>query len=329
MPLITAIVPTYKRPEFLKRAVNSILAQSFPHFIVLISDNASGRETEEVLEQLKQQDERVHVLKQPKNVGAVANFQIPLMQVTTPYVCFLPDDDLVAPDFFESVMPYFTQYPEIAFCGGGGGIIDGENNIQSIESKGQTIPECGYYEPPRSLFTYYDTSFGIAFPSLIFKTALLQKLGGFDLRIRNGGDEYLISQLTARYPVYLLTNRMLYFGYQHDASLSAQLDYPLFEREAKLLHEKVMMTPLTPEEKEKVDAFFIKRRLKILSNAYRHFINLREFKTAGSYAKKILALSPSFRWRLKLVSCHLFKLFPFLLGLQRKLQSLERYLRKS
>lgn len=44
-PMITTIIPTYRRPRLLRRAIRSVLNQTYPHFQVCVYDNASGDET--------------------------------------------------------------------------------------------------------------------------------------------------------------------------------------------------------------------------------------------------------------------------------------------
>ncbi len=44
-PLITTVIPTYRRPKLLQRAIKSVLNQTYPHFQVCVYDNASGDET--------------------------------------------------------------------------------------------------------------------------------------------------------------------------------------------------------------------------------------------------------------------------------------------
>ena len=41
-PTVTAIIPTYRRPRLVRRAIESVLAQTYPHVRVLVCDNASG-----------------------------------------------------------------------------------------------------------------------------------------------------------------------------------------------------------------------------------------------------------------------------------------------
>ena len=102
-PLITTIIPTYRRPTLLKRAIESVLQQAYPHFQVWVLDNASGDETAEVVTQLTQQDKRVKYYCHPENVGAFNNFQYGLEQVSTPFFSFLSDDDMLLPDFYQQL----------------------------------------------------------------------------------------------------------------------------------------------------------------------------------------------------------------------------------
>ena len=103
-PQITTILPTFRRPALLKRAVFSALNQSFPDFTVQILDNASGDETEDVARSLMRQDSRIRYSRQPQNIGAVANIISGIEGVQTRYFNILCDDDALMPRFFATSM---------------------------------------------------------------------------------------------------------------------------------------------------------------------------------------------------------------------------------
>ena len=67
-PLITTIIPTYRRPKYLKKAIESILSQTYPHFQIWVCDNASGDETAEVVAEFSKKDPRVHYFCHEKNI---------------------------------------------------------------------------------------------------------------------------------------------------------------------------------------------------------------------------------------------------------------------
>src|SRR5579864_2555665 len=116
--LITTIIPTYRRPAMVRRAIQSVLRQTYPHFALHVYDNASGDETAEVVAELAAQDSRVNYFCHKENIGPVLNFQFGLERISTPYFSVLSDDDVLLPHFYEVVLRGFDQYPEIGFSAG-------------------------------------------------------------------------------------------------------------------------------------------------------------------------------------------------------------------
>lgn len=117
-PAITTIIPTYRRPELLRRAILSALAQTGPALQVCVYDNASGDSTEAVVTELAKSDSRVKYFCHPENIGGIANFQYGLSHVQTPFFSFLSDDDVLLPGFYEAAIRGLENCPEAAFwCG--------------------------------------------------------------------------------------------------------------------------------------------------------------------------------------------------------------------
>jgi glycosyltransferase involved in cell wall biosynthesis len=115
--LITTIMPTYRRPERLKKAIQSVLKQTYPHFQLCIYDNASGDATAEVVAEFAK-DARVKYHCHPENIGSAENFQYGLSHVETPFFSFLSDDDFLLPEFYEETLRGFKKFPEAAFSMG-------------------------------------------------------------------------------------------------------------------------------------------------------------------------------------------------------------------
>lgn len=102
--LITTVLPTYRRPALLKRAVLSVLNQSRQDFVVQILDNASGDETEVVVRDLMRADSRIRYHRQAENIGAIRNIIAGLGTVQTRYFNILCDDDALMPEFFATTV---------------------------------------------------------------------------------------------------------------------------------------------------------------------------------------------------------------------------------
>lgn len=100
-PIITTLIPTFRRPDLLRRAIESALNQTFRDLRVCVYDNASGDATADVVRRICEADSRVTYFCHPTNIGAFANFQNALAGVTTKYFSFLSDDDYLLPSFYE------------------------------------------------------------------------------------------------------------------------------------------------------------------------------------------------------------------------------------
>jgi hypothetical protein len=117
-PEITTVIPTYKRPKLLERAVRSVLAQTYPHLTVKVFDNASGDETADVIGRIAAEDDRVHYHCHERNLGAHANFEYALASVQTPYFSILSDDDVLLPGFFAHATDCLASHGAARFfCG--------------------------------------------------------------------------------------------------------------------------------------------------------------------------------------------------------------------
>src|SRR5690348_10239788 len=103
-PLVTTVIPTFRRPETLARCIRSVLEQSQPDLVVRVYDDDSGDETEMVVGDIAAQDARVRYVRHPRRLGSAANFNYGLRQVQTPFFHFLSDDDYLLPDFHQHAL---------------------------------------------------------------------------------------------------------------------------------------------------------------------------------------------------------------------------------
>ena len=148
--MITTVIPTFKRPALLKRAIESVLAQSYKNLIVCVYDNASGDETEEIVQACAKRDKRVFYFKNRENIGALANMLQGLNAVTTPYYSLLSDDDFLLPGFYENAVKAFESTPDIGFVCSKTIIIDLID--KKLQFRNQNwVP--GYYEPSNEIIS--------------------------------------------------------------------------------------------------------------------------------------------------------------------------------
>lgn len=92
-PKISIMIPTYNRAHYLVDAIESSLAQDYPNFEVIVSDNASTDGTEESVKKYLS-DPRFRYYKNDKNLGSGPNYEKLLyVYATGEYGNYLTDDD--------------------------------------------------------------------------------------------------------------------------------------------------------------------------------------------------------------------------------------------
>jgi glycosyltransferase involved in cell wall biosynthesis len=95
-------MPVYNAAALLPRALDSVLAQTFGDFELIISDNTSSDETPVICRDYARSDPRIRYIRQPRNIGAVANFNCLFELSKGEYFKWAAHDDILAPHFLEA-----------------------------------------------------------------------------------------------------------------------------------------------------------------------------------------------------------------------------------
>jgi glycosyltransferase involved in cell wall biosynthesis len=109
-PLVSVGIPTYNRPEGLRRTLECITRQTYKNLEIIISDNCSpGHETEAVAREFMEKDSRIQYFRKAKNMGGVFNFKFVLEQATGEYFMWAADDDKWESIFVECCLKELLQ----------------------------------------------------------------------------------------------------------------------------------------------------------------------------------------------------------------------------
>jgi glycosyltransferase involved in cell wall biosynthesis len=116
-PLVSIITASYNYAAFLAEAMDSVLAQSYPHWELIVVDDGSKDDSVAVIEAYAQKDERItlHTHEGGVNKGLIATVQLGLAHAKGPLVAFLESDDLWEPHALEHRLAVFRQHPTLAF----------------------------------------------------------------------------------------------------------------------------------------------------------------------------------------------------------------------
>jgi glycosyltransferase involved in cell wall biosynthesis len=110
-PLVTIAIPTFNRALLLRDCIDRVLAQTYSRFELLVCDNASADETEEVLGAIE--DPRLRVVRHDSNIGLLPNWNSCVENARGEYIVILPDDDIIAPHFLERCIAVINQQPNL------------------------------------------------------------------------------------------------------------------------------------------------------------------------------------------------------------------------
>ena len=111
--MITIGMPLFNAEDFLEEALDSLLAQSFCDFKLIISDNASADGTEHICRRYAKADSRITYTRQASNQGGIANFCSVLKAADTPYFMWAAGDDIWAPEYIEMCIANLQADPEL------------------------------------------------------------------------------------------------------------------------------------------------------------------------------------------------------------------------
>lgn len=119
-------LPVYNGEKYLVQTLDSILAQTFEDFDLVISDNASTDRTEEISRDYAGRDRRVRYHRNEKNLGAARNYNRVFELATAEYFKWAAHDDLMAPGYIERCVDVLDGEPNVVLCYPKTRIIDEE-----------------------------------------------------------------------------------------------------------------------------------------------------------------------------------------------------------
>lgn len=116
-PSVSVLMPTYKHRAYIAQAIESVLAQRFDDFELVITDDNSPDQTYAIAEAYARKDPRVRVFRNPQNLGLAANYTR-CFQNAHPgsrYFIILPSDDWWMPETLEVLFATAEQNPQATF----------------------------------------------------------------------------------------------------------------------------------------------------------------------------------------------------------------------
>ena len=116
-PAVSVLMSVYNGQEFVREAIESILAQTFRNFEFLIIDDGSTDVTPEILSVFARRDKRVRVVSH-SNRGRALSLNIGIDLSAGKYIARMDADDVALPTRFQEQVEFLEQHPDVIVLGG-------------------------------------------------------------------------------------------------------------------------------------------------------------------------------------------------------------------
>lgn len=115
-PTVSIGMPVYNGERYLTFAIESVLAQTFTDFELIISDNGSTDSTPDICKHFAAMDSRIIVHRQAGNRGAAFNFNFVFHESRGRYFKWACHDDVMAPAYLERCVAVLDAKPDVVLC---------------------------------------------------------------------------------------------------------------------------------------------------------------------------------------------------------------------
>lgn len=137
-------MPVYNGEKYIRQALDSLLAQDYGNFELIISDNASTDGTHEICREYLAKDSRIKYFRNEKNMGAAWNFERVFRLSQGKYFMWAAHDDLWAPNYVSECVRVLEQSPEAVLCCSALRFIDANGDLipkehPNLDTRGMTL----------------------------------------------------------------------------------------------------------------------------------------------------------------------------------------------
>lgn len=208
-PTVSFVVPCYKLAHLLGECIQSILAQTFQDFEIIIMDDCSPDDTEQVAHSFA--DRRIRYIRNPKNLGHLRNYNKGIELSRGKYVWLVSADDrLMSPHVLEKYVRTMDAHPEIGYACCSGVEIRADDQVVPAKYSIQSNQDRVFSGEEFLQRLLYSNS--VIASSGLVRRACYERFGGFPLDLPYAGDWYLWSLFALHYDVACFSDAMV--GYR-------------------------------------------------------------------------------------------------------------------
>jgi GT2 family glycosyltransferase len=271
-PKVTVIVPVYNRQQTIRRAVDSILSQSHPPEEIIVVNDASTDETQEIL---KSYGDKLTCLSLPENSGPSKARNEGVKHAQTEWIAFLDSDDSWEKDKLKNQIAYLLRYPFYQ-------ILQPE---EMWIRNGKRVNPCKHHKKPEGWIWERSLERCLVSPSgVLVKRSLLERYGLFDEDLPVCEDYDLWLKISRHHPVGLESSFSVIKYGGHEDQLSRK--YPAMDRFRVRSLMNLLKKETGPDFRQKM-IVVAGNKLKILIQGYE---KRQKWEDASEYGEMLRSL---------------------------------------
>jgi len=243
-PLVSVIIPTFNRADWLAESIGSVLEQTYPHLELIVVDDGSTDHTSEVVQGFG--NALTYRCGAHRGVSAARNRGVQASQGSL--IAFLDSDDMWRPGKVAVQVALLQQQPEVEVC---------YTDEIWIRHGVRVNPKQIHQKYTGRLFEPSLPRCIISPSSIMLRRSLWERLGGFDERLPACEDYDLWLRMTVRVPVTLIPEPLIVKRGGHADQLSRST--PLLDRYRIIALDKLLRTALTVPQRRAVLAMLMQK----------------------------------------------------------------------
>ncbi|HTO98842.1 MAG TPA: glycosyltransferase [Myxococcales bacterium] len=203
-PRVSIGLAVFNGEKYLEQAVDSILAQTFADFELILSDNASTDRTAEICKRYAERDPRIRYSRNATNIGGANNENLTFTLSRGEYFRWAAHDDVCAPTLIERCVEVLDRRPEVVLCHSAMVAIDAEGKQTAVRHGREGVAPRPHTRFRRLSFRNHpcDATYGLVRSSIMRKTRLQQNY--------TDSDRVLLAELALHGPFVLLDEPLFF-----------------------------------------------------------------------------------------------------------------------
>jgi glycosyltransferase involved in cell wall biosynthesis len=176
-PLVSIILPTYKTPVFLGKAIKSVQAQTYTNWELVLIDDGLSIDTQKLVETFTKEDDRICYIKNEQNLGIQKSLNAGIRHAKGELIARIDDDDVWTDSTkLEKQVLFFHNNPEYVLVGTNARIVDEKGELLGVYSQ----PSKDNHIRSRILFKNC-----FLHPTVMFRKEVVISVGGYDENINS------------------------------------------------------------------------------------------------------------------------------------------------